>query len=286
MGVYPCTPCIGLLSERDAAPSPAPPLPRLQTFGTSTATTPLCTAPASSMMSRRGEGGPCQAAAQPNVQPPESAVRSLARLPIFRLPPACPPARPMLQGRDGIGAAPCCGTGVVFRRDVLVSIGGQVGAPASASGLPCLVLSAAHRLPAGRAPPLLARHRCPCRYSSRPISQPRGSPALAGCGADCPAPCPPPSPQSYGSITEDYNTAMALMSAGFATMCGGRAHGASRRRCRRRCPSCSCCCCCCCRRRRCSPPCERRARGRGLPRLPARDASTACRGRCPSVEAS
>jgi cellulose synthase/poly-beta-1,6-N-acetylglucosamine synthase-like glycosyltransferase len=32
---------------------------------------------------------------------------------------------PMLQGRDGIGACPCCGTGVVFRRDVLVSIGGQ-----------------------------------------------------------------------------------------------------------------------------------------------------------------
>jgi cellulose synthase (UDP-forming) len=32
---------------------------------------------------------------------------------------------PMLQGRDGMGAAPCCGTGVVFRRDVLVSIGGQ-----------------------------------------------------------------------------------------------------------------------------------------------------------------
>ena len=55
---------------------------------------------------------------------------------------------PMLQGRDGIGAAPCCGTGVVFRRDVLVSIGGQ----------------------------------------------------------------------AYGSITEDYNTAMTLLSAGFATM--------------------------------------------------------------------
>ena len=55
---------------------------------------------------------------------------------------------PMLQGRDGIGAAPCCGTGVVFRRDVLVSIGGQ----------------------------------------------------------------------AYGSITEDYNTAMPLLSAGFATM--------------------------------------------------------------------
>jgi cellulose synthase/poly-beta-1,6-N-acetylglucosamine synthase-like glycosyltransferase len=54
----------------------------------------------------------------------------------------------MLQGRDGIGAAPCCGTGVVFRRDVLVSIGGQ----------------------------------------------------------------------AYGSITEDYNTAMTLLSAGFATM--------------------------------------------------------------------
>jgi hypothetical protein len=32
---------------------------------------------------------------------------------------------PMLQGRDGVGAAPCCGAGVVFRRDVLVSIGGQ-----------------------------------------------------------------------------------------------------------------------------------------------------------------
>jgi hypothetical protein len=31
----------------------------------------------------------------------------------------------MLQGRGGIGAAPCCGTGVVFRRDVLVSVGGQ-----------------------------------------------------------------------------------------------------------------------------------------------------------------
>ena len=55
---------------------------------------------------------------------------------------------PMLQGRDGIGAAPCCGTGVVFRRDILVSIGGQ----------------------------------------------------------------------AYGSITEDYNTAMTLLSAGFATM--------------------------------------------------------------------
>ncbi|KAL4423960.1 hypothetical protein ABPG75_001261 [Micractinium tetrahymenae] len=55
---------------------------------------------------------------------------------------------PMLQDRDGIGAAPCCGTGVVFRRDVLVSIGDQ----------------------------------------------------------------------AYGSITEDYNSAMTLMSAGMATM--------------------------------------------------------------------
>jgi cellulose synthase (UDP-forming) len=55
---------------------------------------------------------------------------------------------PMLQGRDGIGAAPCCGTGVIFRRDILVSIGGQ----------------------------------------------------------------------EYGSITEDYNTAMTLLSQGFATM--------------------------------------------------------------------
>lgn len=55
---------------------------------------------------------------------------------------------PMMQGRDGIGACPCCGTGVLFCRDVLVSIGGQ----------------------------------------------------------------------AYGNITEDYNTAMTLMSAGFATM--------------------------------------------------------------------
>lgn len=32
----------------------------------------------------------------------------------------------MMQGRDGSGACPCCGTGVLFRRDALVSIGGQV----------------------------------------------------------------------------------------------------------------------------------------------------------------
>ena len=32
---------------------------------------------------------------------------------------------PMLQGRDGIGACPCCGTGVLFQRDALISIGGQ-----------------------------------------------------------------------------------------------------------------------------------------------------------------
>ena len=54
----------------------------------------------------------------------------------------------MLQGRDGVGAAPCCGTGVVFRRDVLVSAGSQ----------------------------------------------------------------------AYGSITEDYNTAMTLLASGFSTM--------------------------------------------------------------------
>jgi cellulose synthase (UDP-forming) len=58
------------------------------------------------------------------------------------------PGSSPLQGRDGLGAAPCCGTGVVFRRDILVSIGGQ----------------------------------------------------------------------AYGSVTEDYNTAMHLMSAGFSTM--------------------------------------------------------------------
>ena len=54
----------------------------------------------------------------------------------------------LLQGRDGIGAAPCCGTGVVFSRTALVSIGGQ----------------------------------------------------------------------AYGSITEDYNTAMTLFAAGFSSM--------------------------------------------------------------------
>jgi hypothetical protein len=42
----------------------------------------------------------------------------------------------MLQGRDGVGAAPCCGTGVVFRRDVLVSIGGQAyGSITEVSGM-------------------------------------------------------------------------------------------------------------------------------------------------------
>ena len=55
---------------------------------------------------------------------------------------------PMLQGRDGIDASPCCGTGVVFSRTALVSIGGQ----------------------------------------------------------------------AYGSITEDYNTSMALFGAGFTSM--------------------------------------------------------------------
>ncbi|KAL4547939.1 hypothetical protein Ndes2526B_g07156 [Nannochloris sp. 'desiccata'] len=55
---------------------------------------------------------------------------------------------PMLQGRDGAGACPCCGTGVLFRKDILVSLGGQ----------------------------------------------------------------------AYGSITEDYNTAMQILSGGFATM--------------------------------------------------------------------
>lgn len=54
---------------------------------------------------------------------------------------------PMLQGRDGAGACPCCGTGVIFNRDVLVSIGGQ----------------------------------------------------------------------SYGSITEDYNTSMQLLASGFSS---------------------------------------------------------------------
>ena len=54
----------------------------------------------------------------------------------------------MLQGRDGLGACPCCGTGVIFARDVLVSMGGQ----------------------------------------------------------------------AYGSITEDYNTAMSLLANGFGTM--------------------------------------------------------------------
>ncbi|KAL4527944.1 hypothetical protein Ndes2526B_g07735 [Nannochloris sp. 'desiccata'] len=55
---------------------------------------------------------------------------------------------PMLQGRDGVGATPCCGTGVIFNRTSLVSIGGQ----------------------------------------------------------------------SYGSITEDYNTSMNLFASGFSSM--------------------------------------------------------------------
>eukprot|EP00271_Cylindrocystis_brebissonii_P008042 TRINITY_DN22077_c0_g1_i1.p1 TRINITY_DN22077_c0_g1~~TRINITY_DN22077_c0_g1_i1.p1 ORF type:complete len:1726 (+),score=392.82 TRINITY_DN22077_c0_g1_i1:475-5652(+) len=55
---------------------------------------------------------------------------------------------PMMQGRDGIGACPCVGTGVVFRRDALISIGGQ----------------------------------------------------------------------AFGSITEDYNSAMTLMGAGFSSI--------------------------------------------------------------------
>ena len=54
----------------------------------------------------------------------------------------------MLQGRDGVGGCPCVGTGVVFRRDILMSMGGQ----------------------------------------------------------------------AYGSITEDYNSAMQLMGDGFSTM--------------------------------------------------------------------
>ncbi len=55
---------------------------------------------------------------------------------------------PMLQGRDGTDATPCCGTGVVFSRTSLVSLGGQ----------------------------------------------------------------------SYGSITEDYNTSMNLFASGFSSM--------------------------------------------------------------------
>jgi cellulose synthase/poly-beta-1,6-N-acetylglucosamine synthase-like glycosyltransferase len=55
---------------------------------------------------------------------------------------------PMLQGRDGAGACPCCGTGVIFPRSTLISVGGQ----------------------------------------------------------------------SYGSITEDCNTSMQLLSCGFANM--------------------------------------------------------------------
>ena len=55
---------------------------------------------------------------------------------------------PMMQGRDGIGACPCVGTGVIFRRAALISIGGQ----------------------------------------------------------------------AFGSITEDYNSAMTLMGAGFSSI--------------------------------------------------------------------
>lgn len=60
---------------------------------------------------------------------------------------------PMLQGRDGVGACPCVGTGVIFRRDILLSMGGQ----------------------------------------------------------------------AYGSITEDYNTAMQLLGDGFSSSERGHA---------------------------------------------------------------
>jgi hypothetical protein len=33
---------------------------------------------------------------------------------------------PMMQGRDGVGSCPCVGTGVIFRREALISMGGQV----------------------------------------------------------------------------------------------------------------------------------------------------------------
>ena len=68
---------------------------------------------------------------------------------------------PMLQGRDGVGACPCVGTGVIFRRDILVSMGGQAYAPLAippphacpcvTHALPCMLVSMggqayAHRL--------------------------------------------------------------------------------------------------------------------------------------------
>ena len=84
----------------------------------------------------------------PVARPPVRLPACLPCFPLLQVHSARFFYGPMLQGRDGIGAAPCCGTGVVFRRDILVSIGGQ----------------------------------------------------------------------AYGSITEDYNTAMTLLSAGFATM--------------------------------------------------------------------
>ncbi|GAQ89401.1 cellulose synthase catalytic subunit [Klebsormidium nitens] len=55
---------------------------------------------------------------------------------------------PMMQGRDGVGSCPCVGTGVIFRREALISMGGQ----------------------------------------------------------------------AYGSITEDYNSAMGLLGGGFSSM--------------------------------------------------------------------
>ena len=98
----------------------------------------------------------CQGQAAARVVNPLGRwIHFLPRPPLPRCPSCLPQVHcarffygPMLQGRDGIGAAPCCGTGVIFRKDILMSIGGQ----------------------------------------------------------------------AYGSITEDYNTAMTLLSAGFATM--------------------------------------------------------------------
>jgi len=126
-------------------------------------------------------------------------------IPGMRLPPAsstqeilsCNPMRliaaaagPMLQGKDGLGCAPCCGTG---------------GQPAA-----CIAEAAAS---AGRATALTTGQ--PATKTSM-CSEPVGLLAagvvfrrdvLVSIGG-----------QAYGSVTEDYNTAMCLMASGFSTM--------------------------------------------------------------------
>ena len=47
---------------------------------------------------------------------------------------------PMMQGRDGMSATPCVGTGVIFQRQALLSIGGQSYGSVTEDYLTCMQL--------------------------------------------------------------------------------------------------------------------------------------------------